>query len=131
MSKYIIARIELPLEIFPDGNYDTCQEHASIEFIKCDELPPKSDLTGIDFNNILKTMGVINTNKSTQIIDNDTTVDLPKDTVNVKDTTEYISKEMLLPTKKKREHNNSTFKNKPHVKRRFSLKNNDLNKVDE
>ena len=68
MSKYIIARIELPLEIFPDGKYETCQEHVSIDFVKCDKLPPKNDLTGIDFNKILETMDFINTNKPQSII---------------------------------------------------------------
>lgn len=115
MSKYIIARIELPLEIFPDGKYETCQEHVSIDFVKCDKLPPKNDLTGIDFNKILETMDFINTNKPQSII--------PTETTTPKDTKEYIPKEMVS-LKKKREHSkNSTFKNKSHLNNRFSLKN--------
>lgn len=116
MSKYIIARIELPLEIFPDGKYETCQEHVSIEFVKCDELPPKSDLTGIDFNKILKKMDFINTNKPLSTIppEPDTNVHPPKDT------TEYIPKDTLLLKKKRAQ--NSTFKNKSHLNHRFSLK---------
>ncbi len=127
MSKYIIARIELPLEIFPDGKYETCQEHVSIDFVKCDELPPKSDLTGIDFNKILEKMDFINTNKPSSTIPPETlpdTTDIYPQKDTIKDTTEYIPKEMVS-LKKKREHSkNSTFKNKSHLNRRFSLKNN-------
>ena len=121
MSKYIIARIELPLEIFPDGRYETRQEHASIEFIKCDELPTKTDLTGIDFNKILEKMDFINTNKPSSTIPPDPQPDttIPP----VKDTTEYIPKDIVLLKKKRAQ--NSTFKNKLHLNhRRFSLKNN-------
>ena len=109
MSKYIIARIELPLEIFPDGKYETRQDHVSIEFVKCDELPPKSDLTGIDFNKILETMNFINTNKPPSTIPPETlpdTTDIhihpPKNTI--KDTTEYIPKEMVSLKKKREQH---------------------------
>ena len=117
MSKYIIARIELPLEIFPDGKYETHQEHVSIEFVKCDELPPKSDLTGIDFNKILEKMDFINTNKppSTILPDIPLTDTLPQDTLpeaTIHKPKEYIPKEMVS-LKKKREHSkNITFKKK-------------------
>jgi hypothetical protein len=123
MNKYIIARIELPLEIFPDGKYETCEEHISIDFVKCDKLPPKNDLTGIDLSKILKTMDLINTNKPTTTIPPNT---LPPDTLleaSIHKPKEYIPKEMVS-LKKKREHSkNSTFKNKSHLNNRFSLKN--------
>jgi hypothetical protein len=124
MNKYIIARIELPLEIFPDGKYETCEEHISIDFVKCDKLPPKNDLTGIDLSKILEKMDFININKpTTTILPQDT---LPQDTLpeaTIHKPKEYIPKEMVS-LKKKREHSkNSTFKNKSHLNNRFSLKN--------
>lgn len=129
MSKYIIARIELPLEIFPDGKYETRQEHSSIDFIKCDELPPKKDLTGIDFSKILESM-MLTPNQNSTTSTNNTSSSSNSSSTNItesKDTNEYeyIPKEMV--SKKKREHHlkNSTFKNNPTtVKRNFSLKNN-------
>ena len=134
MSKYIIARIELPLEIFPDGKYETCQDHISIDFVKCNELPPKSDLTGIgiDFNKILQhctftspinSVSLNDNNKSYHTVENHEDVNTSTMPTLTPETKEYIPKEMVLH-KKKREHNNSTFKNKLHVNRRFSLKNN-------
>jgi len=43
MNQYILATIQLPLLIKPDGSYEPVADHAIVHFENCSELPPKQE----------------------------------------------------------------------------------------
>jgi len=53
-KKYIYACIRIPIEIAENGHHITYNDHAKVDFEKCDELPPKSDLGKFDLEDIFK-----------------------------------------------------------------------------
>lgn len=53
-KKYIYACIRIPIEIAENGHHITYNDHAKVDFEKCDELPPKSDLVKFDLEDIFK-----------------------------------------------------------------------------
>ena len=53
-KKYIYACIRIPIEIVANGHHITYNDHAKVDFEKCDELPPKSDLGKFDLEDIFK-----------------------------------------------------------------------------
>ena len=40
-KKYIIANIQIPMEVFQDGKYESLTDYLTVDFIKCDKLPEK------------------------------------------------------------------------------------------
>jgi hypothetical protein len=55
LKKYIIARIELPVEIMSDGSFHTHTDRAQLDFLKCDQLPPIKDYQGIFLDDVVDT----------------------------------------------------------------------------
>lgn len=55
-KKYVYACIRIPIEIKADGHHITYNDHAKVDFEKCDELPPKSNLGKYDLAEIFKKM---------------------------------------------------------------------------
>jgi len=53
LKKYIIARIELPVEIMSDGSFHTHTDRAQLDFLKCDQLPPIKDYQGIFLDDVV------------------------------------------------------------------------------
>ena len=53
-TKYMIARIEIPVEIMPDGSHVNHNNRVSVNFYKCDYLPPIQNHEGIDIEDILE-----------------------------------------------------------------------------
>lgn len=53
MSRYVLAHIELPLEVFPDGTHKIYNEHSHIYFETLGRLPPKQTNTQFDLGKIL------------------------------------------------------------------------------
>lgn len=38
-KKYLIANIQIPMEIYQDGKYETLSDFITVDFIPCDKLP--------------------------------------------------------------------------------------------
>ena len=55
-KKYVFACIRIPIEIKADGHHITYNDHAKVDFEKCDELPPKSNLGKYDLAEIFENM---------------------------------------------------------------------------
>ena len=55
-KKYVYACIRIPIEIKADGHHITYNDHAKVDFEKCDELPPKSNLGKYDLAEIFENM---------------------------------------------------------------------------
>ena len=55
-KKYMYACVRIPIELTEDGHHITYNDHAKIEFEKCDELPPKSNLGKFKFSDIFEKM---------------------------------------------------------------------------
>ena len=55
-KKYVYACIRIPIEIKTDGHHITYNDHAKVDFEKCDELPPKSNLGKYDLAEIFENM---------------------------------------------------------------------------
>jgi hypothetical protein len=55
-KKYVYACIRIPIEIKTDGHHITYNDHAKIDFEKCSELPPKSNLGKYDLAEIFENM---------------------------------------------------------------------------
>jgi hypothetical protein len=55
-KKYMYACVRIPIELTEDGHHITYNDHAKIEFEKCDELPPKSNLGKFKFADIFEKM---------------------------------------------------------------------------
>ena len=55
-KKYVYACIRIPIEIKTDGHHITYNDHAKVDFEKCDELPPKSNLGKYDLAEIFEKM---------------------------------------------------------------------------
>ena len=67
-KKYVIATIQIPMEISESGNYESLMDYVSVEFTKCSELPKKKpDLnTSINdsYKNIIAELFSINNEKT-------------------------------------------------------------------
>jgi hypothetical protein len=50
------ACVRIPIELTENGHHITYNDHAKIEFEKCDELPPKSNLGKFKFADIFEKM---------------------------------------------------------------------------
>ena len=55
-KKYMYACVRIPIELTENGHHITYNDHAKIEFEKCDELPPKSNLGKFKFADIFEKM---------------------------------------------------------------------------
>lgn len=55
-SKYITARIEIPIEIKPDGSHVKYNDRTQVSFFRCEHLPPKQDYENIRFSEILENL---------------------------------------------------------------------------
>lgn len=53
-KKYVFACIRIPIEIKADGHHITYNDHAKVDFEKCGELPPKSNLGKYDLAEIFE-----------------------------------------------------------------------------
>lgn len=42
-KKYLFANIRIPIEVKPNGSIEPLKEYISIDFLKCNELPPKPE----------------------------------------------------------------------------------------
>ena len=51
-NKYIYACIRIPIEVIADGRHITHNDCTKIDFERCDELPPKSNLGKFDLVDI-------------------------------------------------------------------------------
>lgn len=57
-KKYIYACIRIPIEIEENGHHITYNDHAKVDFEKCDELPPKSNLGKFDLQEIFEQLSI-------------------------------------------------------------------------
>ena len=48
-KKYVIANIQIPMEISESGNYESLMDYVSVDFTQCSKLPEKS----INLNNTI------------------------------------------------------------------------------
>jgi hypothetical protein len=55
-KKYVYACIRIPIEIKTNGHHITYNDHAKVDFEKCGELPPKSNLGKYDLAEIFENM---------------------------------------------------------------------------
>jgi len=55
-KKYIIAQIELPIEILSDGSFHTHNDHARLQFFKCSKLPPRQDYTNVFLDEVIQNL---------------------------------------------------------------------------
>jgi hypothetical protein len=55
-KKYVYACIRIPIEIKMNGHHITYNDHAKVDFEKCGELPPKSNLGKYDLAEIFENM---------------------------------------------------------------------------
>ena len=57
-KKYLIANIQIPMEIFQDGKYESLTDFITVDFIHCSELPNKpsnlNETINNQYNEILK-----------------------------------------------------------------------------
>lgn len=56
-SQYILAKIELPILILPNGKYKIENEHTQIQFSKLDVLPPKQKQKQVVLKDLLSKLG--------------------------------------------------------------------------
>ena len=52
-KKYIIAQIELPIEIGSNNDFQILNDHAQLQFFKCDTLPPSKNYDNIFLDEII------------------------------------------------------------------------------
>lgn len=55
-KKYLIANIQIPMEIFQDGKYESLTDFITVDFIHCSELPNKPSNLNETINNQYKKM---------------------------------------------------------------------------
>lgn len=55
-KKYLIANIQIPMEIFKDGKYESLTDFITVDFIQCSELPIKPTNLNEIVNNKYKEM---------------------------------------------------------------------------
>ena len=55
-KKYVIATIQIPMEISESGNYESLMDHVSVEFTHCLELPEKKADLNTSINSSYKNM---------------------------------------------------------------------------
>jgi hypothetical protein len=55
-SKYITARIEIPIEIKSDGSHVKYNDRTQVSFFRCEHLPPQQDYENIRFSEILENL---------------------------------------------------------------------------
>ena len=96
-KKYIYACVRIPIELSENGHHITYNDHAKVEFEKCDELPPKSNLGKYNYKDIFEKMHVKEIEEPIMVLQADIKTD-------------------KLPMK------NSTFKNR-EVSSKYSQKN--------
>lgn len=105
-KKYIYACIRIPIEISENGHHITYNDHAKVDFEKCDELPPKSDLGKFDLEDIFK-----------GFTEPEPVRELDPEPIREQ---EYILKSEIKTTK--RPIQNSTFKQRTMTSSRYSQK---------
>jgi hypothetical protein len=70
-KKYLFANIRIPIEVKPNGSVEPLKDYISIDFVKCNELPPKpekavtNDFVMNSIQRIIKT-DIIQNNVETQ-----------------------------------------------------------------
>ena len=52
-KKYIIAQIELPIEVLASGEFQILNDHAQLQFFKCNALPPSKNYDNVFLDDIL------------------------------------------------------------------------------
>jgi hypothetical protein len=96
-KQYIIAHIEIPIEVTQNQNYNILNEHTSIRFEPCNELPPISE----------ETNGEVWEQISALFDEKSETTQVPDESINVPFINQLLKKKIT----KKREH--TTFKLRP------------------
>lgn len=103
-KKYVMANIQIPIEILEDNSLSPLSEYMTIEINKCDALPEKKDT---HCPSLLEKINALFT----------TTTEKPSTT------DEEISISLNdISTKKTKPRNNTSFKNMPSSKSRYTLK---------
>ena len=105
MSKYVLANVEIPIEIKEDGDVDTLHSYAQIEIIRQIKYPEeivRTDLLPIQtqIDNLFNQQ-----NNLTELSNNSS-----NDNTDDKESEIIVHKEEIKPRKKERQ--NTTFKNK-------------------
>ena len=105
--KYAIANIQIPLKLFPNGEYETMMENLHITFTETDTLPEsnETEISG-EFQTIVQNMFAPTTTTTTNALDstalNSTALDRDKLTVLVTEIAPKYSRAKLNVSFKQR-----------------------------
>ena len=54
--RIILAKIEIPVEFFPDGSHVNHNDRACVNFYRCPLLPPQQNYDDVDFGEIIENL---------------------------------------------------------------------------
>jgi hypothetical protein len=54
--RIILAKIEIPIEFFPDGSHINHNDRACVNFYRCPLLPPQQNYDDVDFGEIIENL---------------------------------------------------------------------------
>jgi hypothetical protein len=54
--RIILAKIEIPVEFFPDGSHINHNDRACVNFYRCPLLPPQQNYDDVDFGEIIENL---------------------------------------------------------------------------
>ena len=103
-KKYVMANIQIPIELLEDNSLLPLSEYMTIEINKCDTLPEKKDT---QCPSLLEKINALFTSHIDNPSINDTELSISLNDIS---------------TKKTKPRNNTSFKNVPSSKSRYTLK---------
>jgi len=129
-TKYIYANIKIPIEIKEDGKIEPLREYIDIEFSKCEELPEKkkTEIHSLFIQQNLE--NIISQLKGTAEKGTTEKGTTEKGTTEKGTTENELQKQKqqfyVFPNEiknEKREHKNSSFKQRSKTNHRYTMKN--------
>jgi hypothetical protein len=116
MSKYVLANVEIPIEIKEDGDIDTLHSYAQIEIIRQIQSPEeivRTDLLPIQtqIDNLFIPQNNLTELSNNSSNDNASDISTETDNTSDNDSGIVVHKEEIKPRNK--EPHNTTFKNNP------------------
>lgn len=116
-KQYVLANIQIPMEVNTNGSFDPLPEYINITFEKIDNLPQKS---GMDYNNeyIRKQISSIFTSKNQDNLNDQESIN--KESI---ESSPIVSYDEILNRQHRTHNKNISFKSKKKTTMRYTSKN--------
>ena len=127
-KKYLFANIRIPIEVKTNGSIQPMKEYISIDFVKCNELPPKPEKAVTNEFVINSIQQIIKTDIIQNNVETQTDFPLTREERQKQEEPEQQQEEPIIVLKEEIKHNikprtNTSFKSNPRPLHRTTQRN--------